>query len=125
MVGWLRYDDNKVSNAEERNVEQTQAYILFYRRRENNTTSCVLKRTSEVKCNGTKEDSTTDPCDPQYTHDSVETSDVASEQEHNDATNNIEIKDFLANKQGGTLHHSTSTDHCSMNDEVLLEDRLD
>ena len=118
----MRYDDDKVSSVEDRHVENTSAYLLFYCRRKSNTASCVLKPSSETNCNNTKEEFMTNPCDSKPIQESVETLEVTSKQDY-DTINNIKKTDLLGNALEETLPHSSN--RCSVNGEVLLEDMLD
>ncbi len=110
-----------MSTAEESEVEKTQAYILFYHRREN-TTSCIPTQTSETACNRTEETSKTDRCDTQSMQESVETSEVPTD-EQDTTVNNITRTSILVKKHECTSH--LSSDNSSANGEILLEDILD
>lgn len=55
LLGWLRYDDSKVCCAKQSEVEaETQAYILFYRRRAIETEHQILGSINGDVCNRRK-----------------------------------------------------------------------
>ncbi|CAB3986029.1 ubiquitin carboxyl-terminal hydrolase 19-like [Paramuricea clavata] len=117
--GWLRYDDSKVNNAKESEVEKTCAYILFYHRRK--TASSCMKHTLEATSTESEDTSKAGHYDPQAMQESVETSEVATEQ--NTTLNNFKNTSILVKEQENNCR--LSADCSSTNGETLLEDILD
>jgi hypothetical protein len=108
-----------VNNAKESEVEKTCAYILFYHRRKN-ASSC-MKQTLEATSTESEDTSKAGHYDPQAMQESVETSEVATEQ--NTTLNNFKNTSILVKEQESNSRLSAGCS--STNGETLLEDILD
>ena len=108
---------NRVKDSE---VAETQAYILFYHRRKNATSS--NERTSSITPNGSEDAPDTDHGDFRSMRKSVVTHlEAATDQD--ETFNNSSYVDIVVNEDG---NNSQSTSDSSLaNGEILLEDVLD